>query len=125
LRTAYREFVSIFDPQNGIRSCVIFPLNGSERNPESLLLFLVHGIEQNSKLISLPLKGLEQNYESLLLFLFHKTEFKVVSLPQKGSEQNSDNFLLHGTARIQSEIAICFVFRRFIFLSKIPNPISK
>ncbi len=44
----------------------------SERNSESLLLFLFHGTEFRVR------NGLEQNSKCWLLFLFHGTEFRVV-----------------------------------------------
>jgi hypothetical protein len=46
----------------------------SERNSESLLLFLFHGTEL--RLVSLPRNSLEQNSKCLLLFLFHGMEFR-------------------------------------------------
>jgi hypothetical protein len=40
--------------------------------------------ERNSELISLPRNGSERNSESLLLFLFHGTEFRVIFSSAKG-----------------------------------------
>ncbi len=120
------------------------PRNGSERNQQSLLLFLFHGTE--FRVFSLLVKSLEVNSESLLLFWLHGTEFRAVFssaeegipracfyfcsteqnselffLPRKGWECNSESFLFHGTAGIPSEMTICSVysvFRGIIFLSE-------
>ncbi len=43
---------------------------------------------------SLPRNGSERNSDSLFLYLFHGTEFRVVFSPLKGSEGNSESMLL-------------------------------
>ena len=113
------------------------PRNGSERNSESLLPFLLHGTEFRAVLSSterfgrefrefaLPRNDSERNSESLLLFLFHGTEFRVVSSSAEGFGTEFREFLFRGTVGIPSEITICSVnsvFRGIIFLSEIPNP---
>ncbi len=127
------------------------PRNGSERNSESLLLFLFHETEDLKKgqggagcespaqrflvapysviseLFSLPLKDSEGNSESLLLLLFHGTEFRVVFPSAEGFGTEYRKFLFRGTVGIPSEITICSVysvFRGIILLSEIPNPSS-
>jgi hypothetical protein len=130
---------------------VSLPRNGSERNSDSLLLYLFHGTEfrvvfssadwfgrefreyasifvsteRNFELFSLPLKCSEWNSESLLLFLLNGTEFRVVFSSPEGFGTEFRGFLFRGTAGIPSEITICFVysvFRGILFLSEIPNP---
>jgi hypothetical protein len=71
---------------------VSLPRNGSERNSQSLLQFLLHGTEQNSELFYLLLKGSEGNSDRLLLFLFNETEFRVVFSSTEGFERNSESF---------------------------------
>ncbi len=77
-------------------------------------------------------EGSDRNYESLLLFLFHKTEFRVVvrnGIPscflfRRRVRNGIPSFLFLGTAEIPSEITICSVysvFRGIIFLLEIPN----
>jgi hypothetical protein len=83
--------------------------------------------ERNSKLFSLPLNGSEGNSESLLLFLVHGMEFRIVFSSAEGFGTEFREFLFRGTAGIPSEITICSfysVFRGIIFLSEIPNPIT-
>jgi hypothetical protein len=74
---------------------------------------------------SVPRNGSERNSESLLLFLFHGTEFRAFlsSAEQFGMEsrefsvpRNSQNFV--GT----NQLSVYSDFRRIIFLSEIPNP---
>jgi hypothetical protein len=70
-------------------------------------------------------KGSERNSESLLLFLFYGKEFRVVFSSAEGFGTEFRGFLFRGTAGIPSEITICSVysvFRGIIFLSEIPNP---
>ncbi len=104
-------------------------------------------------LFILPLNASEQNLGSLLLFLFHGTDFRAVfsfadcvgtkfricfyfcstvqdsehySLPRNGSELNSKSFLFRGATGIPPEITICFVssvLRGIIFFcQKLPTP---
>ncbi len=130
---------------------VSLPLNGSERNSDSLLIYLFHGTEirvvfssaegfgrefreyastfvsteRNCELFSLPLKCLEGNSESLLLVLLNGTEFRVVFSSAEGFGTEFRGFLFRGTAGIPSELTICSVYSVFhgiIFLSEIPNP---
>jgi hypothetical protein len=100
------------------------PLQGSEGNAKSLLLFLFRGTE--FPVIYLPLKASEGNSESLLLFLFRGTEFRDVFSSAEGfGTEFREIFLFRGTAGIPSKITICSVnsvFRRIIFLSEIPSP---
>ncbi len=125
--------------------------NVSERNSESLQLFLFHGTKfltffssaegfvtefrgfsfyfcptvQNSKHFSLPQNNLERNSEGLLLFFSTVQNSKHFPLPRNGSEWNSDSFLFRGTAGILPEQIKCSVhsvFRGIIFLTEISNP---
>ncbi len=76
---AFRGFVSIFVPRNGSRSCFLFcgmVRSGIPRGYWST--------EWNSELFSLPGNGSERNSESLLLFLIHGTEFPVVFSSAEG-----------------------------------------
>ncbi len=90
-----QEFASIFVPRNEIPSCFLF----CRRVPMEL-------------------------WELASIFVSSERNSELFSLPRKDLERNSESFLFCGTAGIPSEIAICFVFRRF-FLSEIPNPNSK
>ncbi len=79
----------------------------------------------NKTFFSLPRKGSERNSESLLLFLFYGTEFRVFFSSAEGFGTEFRGFLFRGAAGIPSEITICSVysvFRGIIFLSEIPNP---
>ncbi len=108
---------------------VSLPRNGSERNSDSLLLYLFHGTEfrvvfssaegfgrefreyasifvsteRNSELFSIPLKCSEGNSESLLLFLLNGMEFRVVFSFAEGFGTEFRGFLFRGTAGIPSE----------------------
>jgi hypothetical protein len=87
----------------------------------SLVIFI------NKTFFSLPRKGSERNSESLLLFLFYGTEFCVVFYSAEGFRTEFRGFLFRGTAGIPAEITICSVysvFRGIIFGSEIPNPRS-
>ncbi len=44
--------------------------------------------------VSLPRNGSERNSDSLLLYVFHGTEFRVVFSSGEGSEGNSEGILL-------------------------------
>ncbi len=100
----------------------------SERNSESLLLFLFHGTEFRVR----------NGFKCWLLFLFHGTEFQVVFSSTVWfrtefrefasfflSERNSVSFLFPGTAGIppeQTNCSVYSVFRGIILLSEIANP---
>jgi hypothetical protein len=103
-----------------IPSCTL-PRNGSERNSESLLLFLLHGTEfravfssterfgREFREFALPRNDLERNSESLLLFLLHRTEFRVVFSSAEGFGME-----FRGSASIfglRDGIPSCFLFR--------------
>ncbi len=108
---------------NGILSGFLF--RGMVRNGIPRFCFYFCSTEQNSELFSIPCKGSERNSESMLLFLFHGTEFRFVFSSAKGFGTEFREILFRGTARIPSEITICSVhsvFRGIIFLSEIPNP---
>ncbi len=70
----FQEFASIFVPGNGIPSCWLF--RGMVRNRNPRVCFYFCSTERNSELFSLPRNGSERNPESLLLFLFHSAEFQ-------------------------------------------------
>jgi hypothetical protein len=94
--TEFRQFVSIFVPQNRIPSCLLF--RGRVRNRIPRVCYYICSTERNSELFPLP---------------------------RKGSERNSERFLFRGTAGIPSEMiigSVYSVFRGIIFLSEIPNP---
>jgi hypothetical protein len=105
------------------RSCFLF--RGMVRNGIPRVGFYFWSTERNSELFSLPLNSSEGNSESLLLFLVHGTEFRVVFSSEEGFGTEFREFLFRGTAGIPSEITTCSVysvFRGIIFLSEIPNP---
>jgi hypothetical protein len=79
------------------------------RNGIPRVCFYFCSTERNSVFFSLPRKGSERNSESMLLFLFHGTEFRVVFSSVEGSEWNSERFLFRRTVGIPSEINICSV----------------
>ena len=58
------------------------PRNGSERNSESLLLFLFNGTE--FRVVFSSAESSEGNFESLLLVWYHGTEFRVVFSSAEG-----------------------------------------
>ncbi len=107
------------------------------------------------RVVSLPRNGSERNYESLLLFLFHGTEFRVVLSSAVGLGREFRKFasfvvprniipscfLFHGRARkgfrefsvprnFRNSVGNNHLFHLFrlprdYFLSEIPNPIRK
>jgi hypothetical protein len=83
--TEFREFASIFVPQNGIPSCFLFLWRVRKGVPR--VFFYFYSTEWNSELFSIP---------------------------RKGSERNSESFLFRGRAAgIPSEITICSVYSVF------------
>jgi hypothetical protein len=70
----FREFASIFVPTNGIPSCFLFRQIAWNRIPG--VCFYFGSTEPNTKLFSLWRNGSERNTESLLLFLSYGTEFR-------------------------------------------------
>jgi hypothetical protein len=111
-----------FSTRNGIPSCFLF--RGMIRNRIPRVSFYFCSTERNSELFSLPRKGSERNSESMLLFLFHGTEFRVVLSSAEGFGTEFRRFLFRGTAGIPSEISICSVysvFRGIIFCRKFPT----
>ncbi len=65
--TEFWEFASIFVPRNGIRSCFFF---AEWFGTKFQVLLQFCSTVRNSELFFLPRNGSEQNPESLLLFLF-------------------------------------------------------
>ncbi len=152
-----RNLHSLSDHSDGLHFTVSsFLFRGMVRNGIPRFCFYFCSTKRNSELFSLPLESSEWNSESLLLFRFHRTDFRVVfssaegfgreslefasifcsternselfSLPRKGSERNSVSFLFRGTAGIPPEIIICSVysvFRGIIFCRKFPTDSAK
>jgi hypothetical protein len=97
-------------------------INDMQRNHLISLVSLI-----NKTFFISSAEGSERNSESLLLFLFYGTEFRAVFSSAEGFGTEFRSFLFRGTAGIPSEITICSVysvFRGIIFLSEIPNPSS-
>ena len=98
-------------------------INDMQRNHLISLVSLI-----NKTFFISSAEGSERNSESLLLFLFYGTEFRAVFSSAEGFGTEFRGFLFRGTAGIPSEITICSVysvFRGNIFLSEIPNPSNK
>jgi hypothetical protein len=90
--TEFWEDAPIFVSRSRIPSCSLFPGTGMVRNriPSVCLYFCT--MEWNSELF-LPRNGSERNSDSLLLFLFPGQNFEHFSPLQNGSERNSKSFL--------------------------------
>jgi hypothetical protein len=98
------------------------------RNGSPRVCFYFFSTEQKSELFPLPRNGSERNSECLLLYLIYRTKFPVVFFSAEEFGTEFREFLFRGTAGIPSEITICSVssvFRGIIFLTEIPNPNSK
>ncbi len=94
--TEFRQFASIFVPQNGNPSCFLFRRGVRKVIPRVCFYFCFHG-----------------------------KEFRVVFSSAKVFGTEFRGFLFCGTAGIPSELtifSIYSVFRRIIFLSEISNP---
>ncbi len=101
----FREFASIFVSRNGIPSWFLF--RGLVWNRIPSVCFQFCSTERNSELFSLQRNGSERNFESLLLFLFHstefieffssserfRTEFREFSVPRKSRDSAGTNHL--------------------------------
>ncbi len=100
------------------------PRNGSERNSESLLLFLFHGTE--FRVVFSFAEGLGTEFRELALLLFHKTEFRVVFSSAEGFGTEFREFCVPRNSR--NSVGNNHLFRLFslprnyFFLSEIPNP---
>ncbi len=130
---SHNNHILIYSTRRGLSSCILprfnlhktdfwvvpLPRNGSERNSDSLFLFLFHGTEFRVVFSSEEGFGTEfQEYAST------ERNSELFSLSWKGSERNSERFLFRGTAGIPSEMNICSVssvFRGIIFCRKFPT----
>jgi hypothetical protein len=65
--TEFREFASIFVSGNGITSCFLF--HGMVRNIISNVCIYICSTERNQNLLPLPRNGSERNSESMLIFV--------------------------------------------------------
>jgi hypothetical protein len=135
--------------QTELTACFL-PRHASERNSESLLLFLFHGMEfrvvfsseewfgtvfQVFASIFVPRNGIPSFFlfhgmvqngipQVLLLNLSHGTEFRAFFPLGNGSERNSESFTFCGTAGIpleQTNCSVYSVFRGTIFCWKLPT----
>ncbi len=70
----------------------LFLIRGMVRNEIPRVGFYFCSTERNSELFSLPLNGSEGNSESLLLFWSTERNSELFSLPWKSLERNSENF---------------------------------
>jgi hypothetical protein len=89
----------------------------SERNSESLFLYLVYGTEflvvfYSAEWFGTELREFASNFCSLVQNYEHFSPLR------NGSERNSASFLFRGTAGIPPEQTICSVFRGIIFCRK-------
>ncbi len=70
---------------------VYLPRNGSERNSDSLLLYLFHGTE--FRVVFSSAEGFGREFsEYASIFVSTERNSKLFSLPRKGSERNSEVF---------------------------------
>ncbi len=94
--------------QTELRACFL-PWNALGQIPKVCYYFC--SMERSSELFSLSRNRLEQNSESLLVFLL-RFWYGILSifLFSRTPERNSESFLFRGTARIPSEMIICFIY---------------
>ncbi len=102
-RPVLQQPPAFFPTRNGIPRCFLF--RGMVGNRIPRVCFYFCSTERNSELFCLPRKGSERNSESLLLFLFHGKESRVVFSSAEGFGMEFRRFLFRGTAGIPSEKA--------------------